>query len=834
MRFHQPNLLTMSIIVASLGLTACNSNDHDTAATATFKTLTVAPSLGRIANARVILRDAVSHQAIGDAPLSASGSATFNVPANVSAVIAEVAPLIGGAAPTYFDEGTGSNQPLPANTQLRAAFTLPNTVSEVGITPLTEAAVRRAQALAGGGADPVLTVAQIGQANAQINQAFGVTNILQAPILIGSDADYTQLLSATNQAGRDYALRLAALARQAKDALPANSSSPAVTMMNALASDLADGQLDHAGTGFPTTDVPYANVAAFAQSWTTAMNTLATAVLANVQSGLTTQQITAFTAMFSTLASSLTINPNASGVVSCSTFNLPEAHAPAIAEFVGSYTVDIFAGASVKTGVATLVIAANGEVTLDSQLAHPTAICGPSTQGGTGYLIVTDRVETGKTSKAMVNLFKDSSNLITVEGVNFAGAANTVYSGSKAGSGNVTPLAVTGLSPASGAVGSTVTITGTGFDADVAHMVVQFATNIGAEIVSATATQLVVKVPAGAVSGAVKVTNGLTNTTMSSTASFSVQPATGGGNAWTARTLPFSFVSNSIAFGNGTYVIVGAGGGIFTSTDGISWTTRSAANSSSTEFKSVIYDGSQFVAVGNTFNSPTVPPRIATSPDGITWTARSWTVSPSLTEYVLSDITVGGGRLTAVGANGVIITSTDSGVTWTNETQTSIASFSGVASNGTMRVGVGRNGGYNGVIINNDGTAWSLIANNMTDFYPRDIVWTGSQFVAVGGDTSNLVPNAASVTMTSADGIHWARHTVANAPAGQVFMSVVWDGSKLYAVGGDSGSNRMIMSSTDGIVWAAEFQSTGYTFAGVAASPSGIVAVGGTKSVTKP
>ena len=54
--------LTVAILAASLGLVACNSNDHDTpistsTPTATT-TVTVTPSLGKILSGRVVLRDA--------------------------------------------------------------------------------------------------------------------------------------------------------------------------------------------------------------------------------------------------------------------------------------------------------------------------------------------------------------------------------------------------------------------------------------------------------------------------------------------------------------------------------------------------------------------------------------------------------------------------------------------------------------------------------------------------------------------------------------------------------------------------------------------------------
>ncbi|HEX5359649.1 MAG TPA: hypothetical protein VFW49_00885, partial [Fluviicoccus sp.] len=140
MNLKNPGILSLSILAISLGLGGCNTNDHDVDVV-TSKTLIVTPSLGRISNARVVLRNSVTHAEIGSQALI-NGQATFQVPASVNAVLAEVVPETGA---TYFDEGTGSNQPLPAGTQLRAAFTLTAPSSNVGVTALTEAAVQRAE-----------------------------------------------------------------------------------------------------------------------------------------------------------------------------------------------------------------------------------------------------------------------------------------------------------------------------------------------------------------------------------------------------------------------------------------------------------------------------------------------------------------------------------------------------------------------------------------------------------------------------------------------------------------------------------------------------------------
>lgn len=81
-------------------------------------------------------------------------------------------------------------------------------------------------------------------------------------------------------------------------------------------------------------------------------------------------------------------------------------------------------------------------------------------------------------------------------------------------------LGITGISPTTAPVASTVTITGTQFNATPASNTVTFGGNAIAEIISASTTQLVVRVPANAQNGAISVTTG--GQTVASTQTFSL------------------------------------------------------------------------------------------------------------------------------------------------------------------------------------------------------------------------------------------------------------------------------------------------------------------------
>lgn len=85
---------------------------------------------------------------------------------------------------------------------------------------------------------------------------------------------------------------------------------------------------------------------------------------------------------------------------------------------------------------------------------------------------------------------------------------------------------ITNFPPASGTVGSTVTITGSNFDAFALHNQVSF-NGVSATVVTASTTQLVVTVPTGATTGTISVRNIMANSgagaTVTSTTNFTVQ-----------------------------------------------------------------------------------------------------------------------------------------------------------------------------------------------------------------------------------------------------------------------------------------------------------------------
>lgn len=351
--------------------------------TATARTLTVTPSLGRINNARVVLRNAANRSAapLGQQALS-GGQAVFRVPASVSSVVVEVLPEAAGDV-TYFDEALGRDVQVPitpANRDvplLRAAAGLSAGNSQLGVTALTEAALRRAEALAGG-AGSNLTLAQIAEARAQIQSAFGVADIFLAPALVDELADMARLGST---AADQYALRLAALAEIAASELGNAEANPALRMAQALAADLADGKIDGNGVAG---DLPY-DVASFAAQFQAQALALVQDLLASASAqGFDPAKLNALISFLQANPFVLNLNPGGGGGGGGDCGQLPTLTFADLSPFGGNYSVDINQDdnaippnvTKIKTTTLKLTVGnAQATVQLDGQTANVLSVC---------------------------------------------------------------------------------------------------------------------------------------------------------------------------------------------------------------------------------------------------------------------------------------------------------------------------------------------------------------------------------------------------------------------------------------------------------------------------
>ncbi len=262
---------------------------------------------------------------------------------------------------------------------------------------------------------------------------------------------------------------------------------------------------------------------------------------------------------------------------------------------------------------------------------------------------------------------------------------------------------------------------------------------------------------------------------------------------WTARASGTTNNLRSVTWTGTQLVAVGDLGTILTSSDGATWTMRSSpvTNSSTSNLLSVIWTGSQIVTVG-TFGT------ILTSPDGITWTLQTSNIIDNPVSHLYS-VTWTGSQLVAVGTFGTVVTSPD-GVTWKEQYNITPQHLRAVINAGAQIVtaGIGVTG------TSSDGSAWTVKKLEPATDTLYSVTWTGTQFVAVGGNGTNSSPILVSpnaVILTSADGVNWTPQDskMTNNPAASL-MSVAWMRIGLAAVG----QNGAVLVSPDGVNWTAQ------------------------------
>ena len=208
------------------------------------------------------------------------------------------------------------------------------------------------------------------------------------------------------------------------------------------------------------------------------------------------------------------------------------------------------------------------------------------------------------------------------------------------------------------------------------------------------------------------------------------------GVTWTARNLVTNngiFAISAVAYGARRYVGVGEDddtitpGTIFTSLDGLAWTTvRGNANATS-----VIYSAGMFVAVAEE------PNPILTSTDGLTWKTRYPDSAPG---YLFCSVTYGGGRFVAVGYHGMIYTSVDDS-TWKYRTPGTAATLFSVAYGNGYYVAVGINGYSGSILTSPDGLTWTEANLGAIQNTLYSVTYGNGRFIAVGSGGAILSSN---------------------------------------------------------------------------------------------
>ncbi len=305
------------------------------------------------------------------------------------------------------------------------------------------------------------------------------------------------------------------------------------------------------------------------------------------------------------------------------------------------------------------------------------------------------------------------------------------------------------------------------------------------------------------------------------------------GAVWTPRPHDFGIGANDlpwrpslegVAYGSGTYKVVGFGI-ILSSPDGVTWTEDYRSPSGLPAFNDVASDGSSFLAVGQNGALRRV------TAEG------SWTDLTANTTEGLEALLLRGGTVIAVGDHGTIMRDWSDRTTGRREplngaalsdglhvvvgdggwVHTSAApaprqvgsgnpSLNAVAAGDGVFVAVGNGGSvYSGT----DGTAWTRRGVGTTATL-HGVAAGGGRFVAVGSNGTVLY---------SDDGAGWATGVNGNA----VQLNAVTYTAPGFAAVGQGGA---ILESPDGITWATQAAPVADDLRGVAHGNGITIAVG--------
>lgn len=202
------------------------------------------------------------------------------------------------------------------------------------------------------------------------------------------------------------------------------------------------------------------------------------------------------------------------------------------------------------------------------------------------------------------------------------------------------------------------------------------------------------------------------------------------GLTWTsASAIPSgAAVMNGLALGFlpgvSVFVAVGSSGSIFTSTDsGTTWTQ--ATSNTPNDLNGVSFLNGLFIASG-------AKGTLLTSPDGTTWTPQT-SNTPSALRGAAFGLIAGVGSYVVVGDAGTIVTSTDSGTTWSAVAPPLAQNLRSVVF-GTRFIAVGQGGA---VAYSDDGLGWPPASAGSADF--NAVIFTPAMYVAVGASGANAV-----------------------------------------------------------------------------------------------
>jgi photosystem II stability/assembly factor-like uncharacterized protein len=220
-------------------------------------------------------------------------------------------------------------------------------------------------------------------------------------------------------------------------------------------------------------------------------------------------------------------------------------------------------------------------------------------------------------------------------------------------------------------------------------------------------------------------------------------------------------------------------------------TAHAQVGSIADDYKSATVSGSRIVALdfGNDL--------FTSDDDGGSFQLRQDTsLLLNITNETFESVEAFGSTVIAVGEDGLILRSTDSGNSWLQAATTpsiqgslsaAAARSDGVNPNIWLAVGNDNEGGTFH-LSNDDGENWTIVSTKAGTII-EDVIWTGSRWLYCGSDDSFF-----GVVFSSTDGIIWTR---SNLPPGDSLLALATDGNGVVMAVGFSG--RVIRSTDDGL-----------------------------------
>ena len=262
------------------------------------------------------------------------------------------------------------------------------------------------------------------------------------------------------------------------------------------------------------------------------------------------------------------------------------------------------------------------------------------------------------------------------------------------------------------------------------------------------------------------------------------------GAIWTPVSSGTASALRSVIWSGTQFVAVGDLSGIRTSATGLSWQSRPVVPA--TQLESVAWSGSLLVAVGSGGT-------ILSSPDGNVWTQR-----PSGITTAIQHITWTGSAFRAV-ADGMMLSSPD-GFVWESQAGGAAGLLTMRALEGTLCAT-----GGNQISVSPDGLTWTprVTESGMTF---HDVASNGVQWLVTDG--------AGRVRRSTNRGLTWSPAQIVS--AGAALRATVSDGMG-FVVAGQGGG---IFTSADAVAWTARTSGTTQTLHSLAWNGTHLIAVG--------